>query len=251
MTQFAESVVPGQLAMAMPGTVQSVVQSRENGPLLATVAQLWIGPEELVVDVTYGRGNFWTVFRPGRLVAHDLALDGVDFRQLPEADGTADVVVFDPPYIPQGGRETSTLNRRPGGGPNVREPGGFLERYGLYDGPRNVTELDELVAAGMKECTRILAPGGRLMVKCMDYISSRKYQQGRHKVVLCAGALGLRQVDEFVHYSGLGPQPPRDVQEHSRRAHSFLCVFQASKRRARRPGARIDGPDLISGGEHA
>lgn len=34
----ADWVRGSQLAMAMPGTVQSVVQSRENGPLLATVA---------------------------------------------------------------------------------------------------------------------------------------------------------------------------------------------------------------------
>src|SRR5688572_3505485 len=95
----------GQLAMAMPETVQSVVHCATNGPLLAAAAQLWIGPDDLVVDVTYGKGNFWTRYRPGRLVTHDLALDGVDFRHLPEAPGSVDVVVFDPPYIPQGGRD--------------------------------------------------------------------------------------------------------------------------------------------------
>lgn len=50
----ADYVAPAQLSMAMPGTVQSVVQCRENGPLLATVATLWIGADELVVDATYG-----------------------------------------------------------------------------------------------------------------------------------------------------------------------------------------------------
>lgn len=219
--------------MAMPGTVQSVVQSRQNGPLIAAAAQLWIHEGDLVVDCTYGLGNFWSVYRPRRLVAHDLITDGVDFCQLPEADASADVVVFDPPYIPQGGRETSTIEGpRPGGGPNIREPeGGFLQRYGLFTGPRSVRELDELVAAGMKEANRILAPSGRLLVKCMDYINGSRYVQGRHKAVVTAQALGLVQVDEFVHYSGVGPQPPRERQYHSRRAHTFLCVFQAPKAR--------------------
>lgn len=36
----------------------------------------------------------------------------------------------------------------------------------------------------------------------------------------------FEQVDEFVHFSGTGPQPPRPRQFHSRRAHSFLCVFK-------------------------
>lgn len=214
----ADYVRPSQLAMAMPGTVESVVRSHDNGPLLAAAAQLWIGPDELVMDVTYGRGNFWTDYRPARLITHDLALDGVDFRQLPEADGTVDVVVFDPPYIPQGGRTTSTVQE-------------FMARYGLVDVPKTVVELKALIADGMKEGSRVLAPGGRLFVKCMDYVSSGRFVTGRHHVVETALGLGLKQVDELVHYSGLGPQPVQPRQLHSRRAHSFLCVFQAPRRR--------------------
>jgi hypothetical protein len=207
----------GQLAMSMPDTVQSVVASRENGPLIAAVAQLWINSDDVVLDVTYGRGNFWTKIRPARLVAHDLELDGVDFRHLPEPDASVDVVVFDPPYIAQGGRETSTI-------PD------FLGRYGLADVPKTVPELNELVAAGMKEALRVLKPKGRLLVKCMDYITAGKLVLGRHHVVTTALALGMEQVDEFVHYSGTGAQPPRDRQIHSRHAHSFLCVFRAPRR---------------------
>jgi tRNA G10 N-methylase Trm11 len=198
----------------MPETVQSVVRCATNGPLIAAAAQLWIGPDDLVLDATYGRGNFWTKIRPARLVAHDLALDGVDFRQLPEGDASVDVVVFDPPYIAQGGRQSSTT-------PD------FLDRYGLVDVPKTVSGLNELVAAGIKEALRVLKPKGRLMVKCMDYINGGKLILGRHHVVTTALALGMEQVDEFIHYSGTGPQPPRERQLHSRHAHNFLCVFQA------------------------
>lgn len=200
--------------------IESVVRTRDNGSLLAIAAALWIRPGDLVVDVTYGRGNFWTRYRPERLVAHDLIVDGVDFRHLPEDDASVDVVVFDPPYIPQGGRETSTLKARYASG------GEFLYRYGLFDGPRSVRELKELHAAGIKEAARVLAPRGRLLVKCMDYISGGRFNTGHHHVVSAALALGLEQVDEFIHHSGLGPQPPRPNQYHSRRAHTFLCVFR-------------------------
>jgi len=86
----------------------------------------------------------------------------------------------------------------------------------------------------------VLAPKGRLMVKCMDYVSSGGLFLGRHHVVTTALALGLKQADEFVHYSGTGPQPTENLdgtprkQYHARRAHSYLCVFQA-------PGSRRRG----------
>ena len=42
----------------------------------------YIGPR--VLDPTYGRGNWWKAWQPLELVKHDLTLDGVDFRALPD-----------------------------------------------------------------------------------------------------------------------------------------------------------------------
>lgn len=204
------------LDLDVSAAVESVIRCRTNGPLVAAVAALWIEPADAVMDVTYGKGNFWTVYRPDNLITHDLALDGVDFRELPEADGSVDVVVFDPPYIAQGGRDTSTV-------PD------FLDRYGLVDVPKTAPELMVLIAAGMAEATRVLAPKGRLLVKCMDYVNGGRLVLGRHHVVSTALGLELEQVDEFVHYSGVGPQPPGRRQVHSRRAHTFMCVFRKGR----------------------
>ena len=201
-----------QASLHLPSVVESVVATRTNGPLLAAAAVLWIREDDRVADVTYGRGNFWTEYRPNNLVPHDIAIDGVDFRNLPHDPSSFDVVVFDPPYIAQGGRDTSTV-------PD------FLDRFGLTNAPKSQAEMDDLIFDGIGEACRVLAPGGRLLVKCMDYINGGRYVQGRHKVVEWAMEFGMEQVDEFVHYSGLGPQPPRPRQLHSRRAHSFLCVF--------------------------
>lgn len=212
-----------QQSLAVASSIESVVKSRYNGPLIRAAAELWIGPADLVVDVTYGKGNFWTEFQPERFVKHDLhTVDGVDFRELPEADASCDVIVFDPPYIPQGGRETSGMPE-------------FLDRYGLMTVPSTNAALRELIAAGIVEAARVLAPSGRLMVKCMDYINGSAYQAMRHFVVATAIEAGLVQVDGFVHHSGLGPPARRQL--HSRRAHSYLCVFQKPKARRR---ARID-----------
>jgi hypothetical protein len=199
-----------------PSIVESVVRTSSNGPLIAAAAQLWIRSADRVLDVTYGNGLFWTHFRPERLI---LPPAGTDFRSLPYSARSLEVVVFDPPYIAQGGRDTSGL-------PD------FLERYGLRDCPRTVPELEALISAGIMECARVLAPSGRLMVKCMDYISGGRFRRGPKLAVEAAESTGLEQVDEFVHHSSVGPQPlttrsgtPRG-QVHSRRSHSFLCIFQ-------------------------
>lgn len=198
--------------------VESVVRHRLNAPLIAEAARLWIRPDDRVLDVTYGRGKFWDIFNPFILIPHDLALDGVDFRNLPEKDGSIDVVVFDPPYVSKGGRKTSGIVE-------------MDDRYGLTTAARTPAELLAVNAEGMKEAARVLVPGGRLFVKCMDYVSSGKMVLGRHHAVATCLALGLEQVDEFVHHSGTGPQPQGRRQVHSRRSHSFLCIFQKPARR--------------------
>lgn len=203
-----------QTRIDLPGTIESVVKCRTNGPLISHAAELWIDSDDVVVDATYGKGNFWTVFRPENLIAHDLYVgDGVDFRNLPEADESVDVVVFDPPQIPQGGRDTSTTQD-------------FLDRYGLQGVPKTRAELEVLIAEGMTEASRVLKPRGRLFVKCTDYINGGRFCQERHMVVTTAHFCDLEQVDEFVHYSGTGPGKNDRRQLHSRRSHSFLCIFQ-------------------------
>lgn len=166
--------------------------------------------------MTYGGGLFWTHYRPEHLKVPPA---GTDFRALPYSDKSMDVVVFDPPYIAQGGRETSGL-------PD------FLKRYGLFDCPTTVPALEALIVAGLSECSRVLKPRGRLFVKCMDYISGGRLQRGPKLITEAAEAQGLEQVDEFIHHSGVGAQPlttrsgaPRG-QVHSRRSHSFLCIYQ-------------------------
>jgi hypothetical protein len=222
-----------QAAFAMPETIQSVVRCQDNGPLLAAAATLWIHPGDVVLDATYGRGRFWTCVRPENLIAHDLALDGVDFCHLPEADASVDVVVFDPPYI-----------ENPGAMSTIPD---FTDRYGLTTVSRDPAELLKLVGAGIVEGHRVLKPKGRLMVKCMDYVNRGRFQLGRHNVVATALALGMDQVDEFVHYSGTGPQPPHNRQVHSRRAHTFLCIFQKPRVPRKAAVNAAVPPELIDG----
>jgi hypothetical protein len=196
------------------GSVPSVIRG-SNGVLIAAVARLGYlgGPTSTVLDTTYGRGSFWTRYRPaGLIVGRD------DFRSLSNADGSVEIVVYDPPYISTGSRETSSIDE-------------FYDRYGLGD-LKGWKAQRRLIDDGLAECARVLAPrGGYLLVKCMDYVESGRKVWNTFHVAAEGERLGLRLVDRFHHLTGGGAQPadnldgsPRE-QRTAREVTSMLLVF--------------------------
>lgn len=185
-----------------------------NADLIAAVAPLYL-EGNTVADVTYGRGKWWDRYRPDGLIAHDLALDGVDFRALPETDRSVDVVCFDPPYIPQGGYDTSTART-------------FADNFGLQ--PRSRAELWQLIDAGLGECARVARRW--VIVKCCDFVNGGNFWLGHLRIIRMAEGHGLTDSfgephDLIVHHTGPGPgghnifTPLR-----ARRHHSYLLVFE-------------------------
>jgi hypothetical protein len=202
----------GMKNVPLSGPVPTVVRG-SNGALMAAVARLGYLPGP-VLDLTYGRGLWWTRFRPDELI-----IGHGDFRDRPEVDGSVPVVCFDPPYISTGNRETSSVDE-------------FYDRYGLGDAP-GWRQIRQLIDEGLAECARILKPHGYLLVKCMDYVESGHKIWNTFHVYNEAETLGLRLVDRFIHVpTGKGgPQvttnrdgSPRE-QKHAREVSSMLLVF--------------------------
>jgi hypothetical protein len=191
-----------------------------NGHLIADVARLGYLNGD-VLDPTYGEGKWWTIWlpsAPGSLVRHDLhKLDGVDFRSLPGPAGSFDAVAFDPPYVSPGGRDTSTISS-------------MNDAYGMHSTPRTPHENQRMIEDGMDDITRVLRPGGYLLIKCMDYISSGKFFDATFRTHLHAAALDLIPVDRFEHIGDPRPQPGGRSQVHARRNLSTLLVFQKPRR---------------------
>lgn len=189
-----------------------------NGDLIADVAVLYMQPDDRVLDATYGRGLWWTKYRPELLVTNDIvhgrADHAYDFRHLaPIWADCFDVVAYDPPYVCVGGRDTSTI-------PD------FHDRYGLTTAPKSPRELQHLMQQGLDEMNRVTRPGGLILMKCQDYVSSGKLWPGTHYSLNWASSLGLELVDRFEHIGGARPQPPNRRQVHARRNLSTLFVFR-------------------------
>lgn len=188
---------------------QSVILG-DNASLIASVAPIYLTGS--VLDVTYGRGAWWQRFTPAPFQGHDLATDGVDFRALPHADASWDAVCFDPPYVPRLGSKSAVRldDKR------------YRERYGL-DTPRGHREVVELIFAGLEEAARVSRRW--VLVKCCDYVTSRRLYLGHAAVVVEGERLGLRVHDLIVHAGGGGPGRSRIRRVvRSSRAHSYLIV---------------------------
>ncbi len=198
------------------GKILPSVITGTNADLIAQIAPMYLTGS--VCDVTYGKGSWWRRFRPDGLVAHDIDTDkgdGVDFTNLPEPDNTYDAVCFDPPYIPQGGFETSTARN-------------FADGFGLTS--RSRAALWELIGAGIAECSRVTRPGGWVLAKCMDFVTGGAFHLGHVTVLDLAARAGLSCHDLIVHHAGSGPgghnifTPIR-----ARRHHSYLIVFEVDQ----------------------
>jgi hypothetical protein len=204
----------------MPKHVRTV--QANNSTLIAEVAKLYLPDGARVADVTWGHGVFWRRFNGSRrftLIGSDLRPLGnlvADFRQLPYADGSMDVIVLDPPYMHYGHYINDCKYGNSVNG-NLRHP-----------------EVMALYRAGMREAQRVLRRGGTLWIKCKDENDHK--QNWAHITIHQIGQeLGFQAIDLFVLASRPAPTRRWLRQHHALKTHSYLWVFrQPMRRQARR-----------------
>jgi tRNA G10 N-methylase Trm11 len=186
-----------------------------NAALILDVVKLgYLRSEWHTLDPTWGRGLWWTLWRPDSLVRHDkYTLDDVDFTFLPEPDETFDAVAFDPPYVCMGGRKTTTIPE-------------FYDRFGLFDAPKSPALLQELIDAGLAEMHRVVKHKGIVLVKCKDYVSSGKLFLGTHHTLTAALNLGFECLDRFEYIARQSGVQSQAAQVHARRNLSTLFVLR-------------------------
>lgn len=208
------SLLPDLVPDRPQGWIMPSVFTGTNADLMKAIAPMYLTGS--VLDVTYGEGKWWTKFRPDPFTFHDLhKVDGVDFRSLPEADGSVDTVCFDPPYVPQGGTSSERLAEN-----------AFRDRFGLLDESTPWWETKALIQDGLTECARVAKTW--LLVKCADFVSGGRFHLGHRWAYEAADACGLGDAhDVIVHHTGSGPGGHNIVTpKRARRHHSYLLVFR-------------------------
>jgi SAM-dependent methyltransferase len=175
-----------------------------------------------ILDATVNRGRFWRgSSRPvtGMDIDHQYEPDIVaDNTDMPFDSGSFDVVVYDPPHIPNQGRD------------NKKD---FQERFGLkFRSPkeRGYT-FSHTFPPFLKEAYRVLRSEGILFCKIADYVHHHRYQWAHIDLIEAARTVGFTPCDCIVKVRK-GPiiDPKWKTAHHSRRQHCYWLVFRKSKK---------------------
>ena len=186
-----------------------------NATIIDSACRLYVKDGDVVADVTYGKGAFWTLTDTTRfeLLKSDLKtceITNYDLTRLPYGDSCLDHFVLDPSYM------------HTPGSPMVDERYKNSETTGaMYHGDI----MAKLYSGGMSEARRTLKNKGMLWVKCQDEIQSSKQVWSHIEVYNIALAFGFYPKDMFVLISKTNP-PIQHKQKHARRNHSYLWIFE-------------------------
>jgi SAM-dependent methyltransferase len=180
------------------------------------------GRPELILDATVNGGRIWA---GSERIVIGLDLDRkfrpdvvADNRRQPFEDCRFDVVVYDPPHVPNQGSDKSK---------------DFNTRFGLVlkSSAKNGYNFTHLYPLFLREAFRVLKPEGVLFCKISDYIHNHRYQWAHIEVVRAAVAAGFCACDCIVKVRK-GPilHPKWKTAHHARRQHCYWLVFRKSSK---------------------
>jgi SAM-dependent methyltransferase len=175
-----------------------------------------------ILDATVNGGRFWRGSKR-QIIGIDAEANHrpsvvADNTATPFRDAFFDVVVYDPPHIPNQGRD------------NQKD---FQTRFGL--GARSPKEkgytFSHTFPPFVREAYRVLRPEGILLAKITDYIHHHRYQWAHVELVGAAREAGFQPCDCIIKIRK-GPiiDPKWKVAHHSRRQHCYWLVFRKSKK---------------------
>lgn len=176
-----------------------------------------------VLDCTINKGRFWAGSKYKSLVT---GMD-IDPSHLPDivgdnrtmdgvADNSFDVVVYDPPHIPNQGKDRTK---------DFRDRFGLGGKSGKDD---NYNFAHEYVLV-LKQIARVLKDGGVFFAKITDYVHNHRYQWALVDFVLAVRGAGMTPCD-LVIKTRKGPiiDPKWKNRHHVRRRHCYWVVGRNS-----------------------
>lgn len=190
--------------------------------LFSEIARLYLQKGAIAVDATYGKGTWWKrINRKDVNVIKIDALTGGDFGNTKLGDESADVFLFDPPFLKHPKTVYASVER-------------FRKNYNLASGSmlRNHDDILKMYDRAACEAARILKKKGLMIVKCQDHVCNGEPRLTHVDLVNRYPVHKLRFVDLFVLHQVAPPLiPPQNRRQiFARKNHSYFLVFERAIR---------------------
>lgn len=175
-----------------------------------------------ILDATVNQGRFW---RGSRRTVIGMDIDPkvgpdilADNCNMPCTDSSFDVVVYDPPHIPNQGQDRSK---------------DFNDRFGLVvkSLAENGYNLTHTFRPFLNEAYRVLRKDGVLFCKIADYVHGHRFQWAHVELINAATEIGFTACDCIVKIrKGPITDPRWKKAHHARRQHCYWIVLRKSKK---------------------
>ena len=175
-----------------------------------------------ILDATVNKGRFWRGTER-KIVGMDIdpahEPDIVaDNCQMPCRDASFDVIVYDPPHVPNQGRD---------------ETKDFQSRFGLIvkSPAESGYNLTHTFRPFLREAWRVLRAEGVLFCKIADYVHGHRFQWAHVELVNAAAEIGFTPCDCIVKVrQGPITDPRWKKAHHARRHHCYWIVLRKSRK---------------------
>lgn len=175
-----------------------------------------------ILDCTHNKGVMWRGLSMDVVrmdISHDAEVDVVgDFRRMPFPDRAFDVIVFDPPHLPEDSGKKCRLHKSY----NVGNTG-----LGM-DGEC----VSAIFAPFLSEAKRVLTPAGIVLAKIADHVHNHRQQWQQVDFVNAVRTAGMTPCDMLIKIdpsAGLIADPRWKNVKHLRKAHCYWIVVRNSK----------------------
>jgi SAM-dependent methyltransferase len=204
--------------------LESVWIGKDNG-LLDAMLDFYAPTASRIIDVCCNERRMWKGSTWGpKVIGYDrdpaMNPDVVcEWHALPDAPGSVDVLVYDPPHMPTAASSPKSLAV-------------YVDSYGLA-GSVKADNIDSLHAPFLKEAARVLKDDGLVFAKIKDYIHNHRYQWNLSMFKEKVREAGLTACDLIIKRDPSGGNLKSGRWQrahHAKNVHCFWVIVRKSHR---------------------